>query len=359
MPVYNCAQYLPATLDSVFAQTLREFELIAVDDGSTDNSLEVLRNYAQKEPRLRVFGRSNQLAGATRNFGLAQARGQYVGYVDSDDKIAPNMFERLYARILETDADFVMCNFEYESAGEFYTTPQSVLDERFFVRPVFKVADINFEGVKGWTPLVVVWNKLFKADFARKALHFPEGMFLEDSPAMYDALYAATKISAIPDMLYYYRVDNPIQITAAQDKRCTAVLKVIEVVFEQSRRYEDAHYRDSVRNIAFRSAFAKFKTLSRKARPSFYRAMQELLIGLDKQGYLTKGFLRNLWNKVHFIRDHSYGVYETFGALNWLFRYGLGFKWLEGRIRAFRRPRGPQAPQSASQEWFRTLSESS
>jgi glycosyltransferase involved in cell wall biosynthesis len=55
-----------------------------------------LRNYAQKEPRLRVFGRSNQLAGATRNFGLAQARGQYVGYVDSDDKIAPNMFERLY-----------------------------------------------------------------------------------------------------------------------------------------------------------------------------------------------------------------------------------------------------------------------
>jgi hypothetical protein len=71
--------------------------------------------------------------------------------------------------------------------------------------------------------------------------------------------------------------------------------------------------------------------------------MQELLIGLDKQGYLTKGFLRNLWNKVHLFVTIAM-VYETFGALNWLFRYGLGFKWLEGRIRAFRRPRGPRLP---------------
>ncbi len=103
-PVYNVKKYLPKFLDSMLAQTYQNFELLLVDDGSTDGGLEVLQYYAAQDARLHIFCKENGGVASARNFGLEQARGEYIGFVDPDDAMLPQYLARLYAALAEQDA---------------------------------------------------------------------------------------------------------------------------------------------------------------------------------------------------------------------------------------------------------------
>ena len=103
-PVYNVKKYLPEFLDSMLAQTYQNFELLLVDDGSTDGGLEVLQYYAAQDARLHIFCKENGGVASARNFGLEQARGEYIGFVDPDDAVLPQYLARLYAALAEQDA---------------------------------------------------------------------------------------------------------------------------------------------------------------------------------------------------------------------------------------------------------------
>ncbi|MDR2160688.1 MAG: glycosyltransferase, partial [Desulfovibrio sp.] len=108
IPVYNTEPYLRRCLDSVCGQTLREIEIICVNDGSTDGSLEILREYAQKDSRVKVIElEENKGAGAARNAGIDAARGEYIGFVDSDDYVDLDFYETLYVKAQETQAEVV------------------------------------------------------------------------------------------------------------------------------------------------------------------------------------------------------------------------------------------------------------
>ncbi len=109
VPVYNLEVYIQHTLESLFAQTYREIEVIAVDDGSTDGSAKILDEYAAKEPRLHVIHKINEGVSAARNAGLAIANGEYIGFCDGDDEVEPEMYERLLANLLKYDADISHC----------------------------------------------------------------------------------------------------------------------------------------------------------------------------------------------------------------------------------------------------------
>lgn len=110
IPVYNTGEYLRSCVDSVLAQTLEAWELLLVDDGSTDNSGAICDEYAQKDSRIRAIHKENQGVSMARNLGLELARGEYVGFVDSDDWVAPEMFGEMYRSARETGADIVMCD---------------------------------------------------------------------------------------------------------------------------------------------------------------------------------------------------------------------------------------------------------
>ena len=112
MPVYNAMPYLTDCLDSVLAQTMRNFELICVDDGSTDESLNVLKSYAQKDDRVRILTQRNQYAGVARNNGMDAARGEYLLFLDADDLFAPEMLEKMLRRCTEDRADICICNID-------------------------------------------------------------------------------------------------------------------------------------------------------------------------------------------------------------------------------------------------------
>jgi glycosyltransferase involved in cell wall biosynthesis len=109
IPVYNVEDYLEKCLDSVINQTLGDIEIICVNDGSTDNSPKILDRYAKLNSNIKVINKKNGGAGSARNFGLIHANGKYVGFVDSDDWISKDMYEKLYKNACEYDSDMVMC----------------------------------------------------------------------------------------------------------------------------------------------------------------------------------------------------------------------------------------------------------
>lgn len=110
VPVYNAEKYLVKCLDSVVNQTLVNIEIIIVDDGSTDGSSEICKGYAEKDERIIYFKKENEGLAAARQDGIERARGEYIGFVDSDDWLEPNMYERMYSVAKSEDADVVLCN---------------------------------------------------------------------------------------------------------------------------------------------------------------------------------------------------------------------------------------------------------
>lgn len=111
MPIYNVEPYLRECLDSILAQTFRDFEVLAVDDGSTDSSGAILDEYAAKDSRVKPIHQANAGAAAARNNGMAQAQGKYLMFLDSDDFFEPDMLEKMYQKAEETNADIVSCTF--------------------------------------------------------------------------------------------------------------------------------------------------------------------------------------------------------------------------------------------------------
>jgi len=166
VPVYNAEKYLAKCLDSLISQTLEEIEIIAVDDGSTDSSPGMLAGYAAKSSKLRHFTRANGGAADARNFGLTRARGEYVGYVDSDDFVDLDMFEIMFNKARERDSDIVECDLRHTYAGgedkeamsRYYTPGELLCFGRY-----------------------IVWNKIFRRDLLIEAdAHFPAGFIYED-----------------------------------------------------------------------------------------------------------------------------------------------------------------------------------
>ena len=117
VPVYNAEEWLKECLDSLVAQTIDDFEVILVDDGSTDRSFDICREYAEKDSRFRLIRQDNQGAAAARNTGLGAAQGEFVGFIDSDDMASPDMFEVMVSRCLKEGRDIAWCSTRDRSSA--------------------------------------------------------------------------------------------------------------------------------------------------------------------------------------------------------------------------------------------------
>lgn len=127
IPVYNIEKYLRECLDSVVHQTLQEIQIILIDDGSTDSSGEICKEYAQKYSTVEYFYKTNGGSASARNMGIDHAKGEYIGFIDSDDWVEKNMYERMYLKAVEQKADIIFCrSFEDECPGSYeYVMPKS------------------------------------------------------------------------------------------------------------------------------------------------------------------------------------------------------------------------------------------
>lgn len=145
VPVYDVERYLPKCIDSVLAQTFTDFELILVEDGSPDNCPALCDAAATKDARIRVIHQKNGGLSAARNAGLDAARGAWIGFVDSDDYIAPEMYEALYKAVQSTGADLALCDYaEVDETGALCPPMHISLAEQVFTgRELLKMPQIR------------------------------------------------------------------------------------------------------------------------------------------------------------------------------------------------------------------------
>lgn len=198
VPVYNVEKYLPACLDSLINQTLQDIEIICVNDCSPDGSDTVLQQYAEKDDRIKIVNHEyNQGLGAARNTGVRVASANYIGFVDSDDYVATDMFELLYNAIQDNQVQMAMCGISkvsddglVETAGEYLKKGNlSVLD-------VLKNASL-------YEALLPAWNKLYIKDLIKDIKQLP--IVSEDQPFIGELFSKIDAVSIVPKPCYYYR----------------------------------------------------------------------------------------------------------------------------------------------------------
>jgi glycosyltransferase involved in cell wall biosynthesis len=222
VPVYNAEKYLDETLSSITGQTLRDIEIICVNDGSTDSSLKILTDYAAKDSRIRIIDQENHGAGAARNAGLDCSHGEYLSFLDTDDIFAPTLLEELYTSAVMNDSDAVICNSDVldDSTKEKYYEPWKIPAERLgdqkFLKP-YCSADIPQKALEGFIPWT--WDKLFRAKYikANKIL-FSHLKYSEDHYFVIPAMLLANKIVTINKILVTYRTCNPLSRESSHHK---------------------------------------------------------------------------------------------------------------------------------------------
>ena len=206
VPCYNVAPYVEACLDSLVNQSLRNIEIICVNDGSTDVTPALLDAWAEKEDRIRVIHRENGGQALARNLGMDMAGGEYVGFVDPDDYVEPSMFARLVEEARRHGADVTACGYTSFSDGD-----GSVLEELSWSPAPGVDKGVQSDVMRTnsvWERMdVVTCNKLYRRDFLdRHGLRFETSFrSMEDDVLWLMVLAHATCLAVIPDRLYWYR----------------------------------------------------------------------------------------------------------------------------------------------------------
>lgn len=230
LPIYNVDKYLRQSLDSLINQTLKEIEIICVNDGSTDNCYEILEEYKQKDNRIKVIHKENKGTGAARNDGLRIATGECIGFVDPDDWVKPNMFERLYALIKEKNLDIAMCmpdGFD-EKNNENKPFPYFV-DENF--ENIIHDRVFNWKDLSPFSYPMCVWNKLYtKKLFDENNIEFAEGLDFEDHKVIFGSLLTAKRIFFIREKLYVYRFNREGSVLTDNNRRLIDHIKIFDIV---------------------------------------------------------------------------------------------------------------------------------
>ncbi|WP_455538718.1 glycosyltransferase family 2 protein [Terrisporobacter sp.] len=200
IPVYNTAMYLEQCLNSIHKQTFKDYEVICVDDGSSDNSYEILEKYKTIIKNYKVIYQENQGVSITRNTGLKHVNGDYIVFIDSDDYVEENFLERLYNEASKTKSDIVICNFYRYYDNHNINIPVLLKKGKGLYN--------NDAILKSLIPDILIhsylWNKLWKRELFDN-IEFPNIKY-EDIAIMCDLFYKANKISIISDSLYHYRI---------------------------------------------------------------------------------------------------------------------------------------------------------
>lgn len=212
LPIYNAEAYLRECLDSVTSQTLKDIEIICVNDGSTDNSLDIIKEYAEKDVRIRYIDKPNAGYGQTMNYGMKIATGEYIGIVEPDDFIKPEMYETLYNKAKELDLDIVKSDFyKFETVDKeyVYTHTKLIGDASYYNR--LMCAD---DAPKLLTVMTINPAGIYKREFLQtNNIRHNEtpGAAYQDNGFWVQTMYLVRRILFLDTPFYCYRQDNPEQ----------------------------------------------------------------------------------------------------------------------------------------------------
>ncbi|MDD3252714.1 MAG: glycosyltransferase family 2 protein [Lachnospiraceae bacterium] len=219
--IYNAEKYLSECLDSVLNQTLREIEVICVNDGSTDSSLEILKKYEAQDNRVKILDQKNQGAGAARNNGLQVAKGEYLSFLDSDDFFEPDMLEVAYriASVERADICVFAANLFVQSTSRFEPCQWSFRKQYFPLEKAFdpheeQYRDNIFRMYNGWA-----WDKLFKREFVEQTgLKYQNLRTTNDMFFVFIGLAKASRIVALDRVFAHQRIEISTSLSSTREK---------------------------------------------------------------------------------------------------------------------------------------------
>ncbi len=293
IPVYNVAPYLRQCLDSICNQTLKDIEIILVDDGSTDESPAILQEYADTDARITLLHQQNQYAGVARNNGMNIARGKYLSFLDADDYFDLDMLRCLTQTAEIHEVDMVLCGADVYREAENRIAPAPWL----FRTNLLQDADLNC-----FSPLEVLgdklyevvklapWNKLFRADFVRRnQLVWSDASRANDVFFVGSALATAKTMAAVPKPLIHYRIRQH-SISHSKDKSTSAQVKEFSALYSNLVKFNvDKKYMHSFNLCYMASLIWDCDTLdiqqARRFRKQIIEEIEPTCNLLSKPGY--------------------------------------------------------------------------
>lgn len=213
VPVYNVEKYLPKCLESLIKQTLKDIEIICVNDGSMDNSLAILKEFASKDSRIRIIDNQHQGVAKTRNTGIEQSTGEYIGFVDSDDYIDIDFFEKLYNSATKSNSDIAIASIlKHKNFFNIYNAKYTKEEIAITIQDKIKLC----EDKKHF--FFYAWNKIYHSGFIKENnIKFSEGQIYEDVMFAIKALYYSNKIISVYGTKYHY-IEHENSLTKYKDK---------------------------------------------------------------------------------------------------------------------------------------------
>ena len=304
IPVYNTNQFLNKCLDSIINQTLEEIEIICVDDGSTDNSLYILKNYANKDKRITILKQNNLHAGVARNAGLAVAKGEYLSFLDSDDFFDLNMLKEMYEKIKKEQSDIITCQ------SRALDLDTGLFDEKTFSNSIrfdlipkktsfspLEISNNIFQIFEGWA-----WDKLFKKEFILfNNIKFLNIINFNDNQFTYIALCKAKSITTIKKKLVIKRHGHKSSLTANRKENPFFFLNSFEKIKSNLEKSHLYHlFKKSFMNWVIKLCFIQLKNLDKKSKENLFDILHKKFNSLNFSDYSNP--FSNKYMALHYIK---------------------------------------------------------
>jgi glycosyltransferase involved in cell wall biosynthesis len=287
VPIYNTEKYLKKCIDSLINQTYKNIEIILINDGSKDNSHNIVSSYRDK--RIKYYKKENEGIGKTRNFGIDKATGDYLMFIDSDDYISKDCCEKFYNKIKKSKADIVVSDFYKDINGKY---------------EYIKIDDFEDSNLKDNSSLLVKinpgpCNKVYKRELViNNNIRFNEQYKYEDSPFVIESLIKAKKIVKLNEALSYYCIHNNSE-TTVRDDRVFDIIKIIDIIREKAKDYNylkndlDKFTVDLITNYTIQQRYQKNKKVRNSFIDESFKYMKSNIKDYkSKKYYPNKSFFR-------------------------------------------------------------------
>lgn len=229
IPVYNTDKYLAQCLQSIQNQTLNDFEVVCINDGSTDSSLKILKDFAQNDTRFIIIDKKNEGQGVARNCGIEKAEGEYLIFIDSDDWLEENALELCYNKIKNDNTDILFFNnYKYiEESGKKYQNDYTALYKEFQEKP-FTKEDAKEKVFLG----NALTFKMYKTDFIKNNnIRFSPHRFMEDMVFYYKSIFLSNSLSCLNEYIYNYRI-HTLSCTYNLEEQLRCVPQIYDLCLE-------------------------------------------------------------------------------------------------------------------------------
>lgn len=264
IPIYNAESYLDISLRSILKQSFSNFELICVNDGSKDKSLDILKKFAQQDSRLKIINQKNSGAAVARNKGLSVANGETIIILDADDIFKQNFFETMYSQLIKSKAEVVICQFDiFNQCKNIVFSSRKLSNKNLINKTIFPQAIKNrlFQITNA-----ACWNKIFSTKFIKdNHITFHDFRPIDDLDFTFLSLALASKIKIIDDRLVTYRINTKVSQTDRINLKTFRAIKAFDILKSELKK---------------RKLFSKF-------RFSFYIAKLESFLWLIKKTFLN------------------------------------------------------------------------